>query len=168
MLCAQRIIIVRETEEKERTFCRQQRLKAAAVAPPPDSHLRMSARSPSAFPSHIGRWRPLCSASRNTAARSLHSTRCTDLRLQYQPTSIASENTRRSMQNVEYRLTRVKTPLCRLMCYICRMNVVRSTCAGQVIFFLNAVSSTSLIHREAGQHAWSPVTSLASDKSRSF
>ena len=33
-----------------------------------------------------------------------------------------------------YSLTRVITPLCRLMCYICRINVVTSTCAGQVVF----------------------------------
>ena len=43
---------------------------------------------------------------------------------------------RRSRPNLRFvkSPTRVKTPLCRLMCYIpCRMNVVTSTCAGQAI-----------------------------------
>ena len=38
----------------------------------------------------------------------------------------------------------VKTPIGRLMCYMCRMNVVTSTCAGQVIFY-----NTQLILRRA-------------------
>ena len=31
-------------------------------------------------------------------------------------------------------LTRIKTPLCRLLCYMCRMNVVTATCVGEIIF----------------------------------
>ena len=38
--------------------------------------------------------------------------------------------------NNAVRLTRIKTPLCRLMCYMCSMNVVTSICASQAIFII--------------------------------
>ena len=58
--------------------------------------------------------------------------------------------------------------------HICRMNVVRSTCAGQVIKKKTQLVvrrpgmwPSSLIHREAGQHG-QVADDIISDKSRSF
>ena len=63
---------------------------------------------------------------------------------------------------------------CRVWCatQLCIMDVVRSTCAGQVIFFLTQLVvrrpgmwPSSLIHREAGQHG-QVANDVISDKSR--